>query len=44
MAMGQAAAAAAALAAKKNTTPLEVPLAEIHQLLAKHGAIIPGKV
>ena len=42
MAMGQAAAAAAALAAKKNTTPLEVPLAEIHQLLAQHGAIIPS--
>ncbi len=43
MAMGQAAGVAAALAAKKKTTPLEVPLAEIHQLLAKHGAIIPSK-
>jgi hypothetical protein len=43
MAMGQAAAATAALAAKKNTTPLDVPLAEIHQLLAKHDAIIPGE-
>ena len=43
MAMGQAAGVAAALAAKKGTTPLEVPIAEIHQLLAQHGAIIPGK-
>jgi len=43
MGMGQAAGAAAALAAEGGTTPLEVPLAEIHQLLRKHGAIIPGK-
>lgn len=43
MAMGQAAAATAALAAKKKVTPLDVPLAEIHQLLAKHDAIIPGE-
>jgi hypothetical protein len=42
MAMGQAAGAAAALAAKKGTTPLEVPLTEIHKLLRKHGAIIPA--
>ena len=33
---------AAALAAKKGSTPLEVPLTEIHQLLREHGAIIPG--
>jgi hypothetical protein len=43
MAMGQAAGAAAALAAEKNTTPLQVPLPEIHQLLADHGAIVPTK-
>ena len=44
MAMGQAAGAAAALAAKSNTTPLEVPLQEIHDLLRAHGAILPGDV
>jgi hypothetical protein len=44
MAMGQAAAAAATLAAKAGTTPLEVPLKDIHDLLRKHGAIIPGDV
>jgi hypothetical protein len=43
MGMGQAAAAAAVLAAKGGTTPLEVPLADIHGLLAEHGAIIPRK-
>jgi hypothetical protein len=42
MAMGQAAGAAAALAAKAGTTPLEVPLKEIHGLLRVYGAIIPG--
>lgn len=42
MAMGQAAGAAAALAAKAGTTPLEVPLTKIHDLLRNHGAIIPG--
>jgi len=41
MAMGQAAGAAAALAAEKKTTPLQVPLPELHQLLEKHGAIAP---
>jgi hypothetical protein len=44
MGMAQAAGAAAALAAKKGTTPLEVPLKEIHDLLRTHGAIIPGDV
>ena len=44
MGMGQAAGAAAALAAKAGTTPLEVPLKEIHGLLRQHGAIIPGDV
>lgn len=44
MGMGQAAGAAAALAAKAGSTPLEIPLKEIHDLLRKHGAIIPGDV
>ena len=42
MGMGQAAGAAATLAAKAGTTPLEVPLKKIHDLLRNHGAIIPG--
>jgi len=41
MAMGQAAGAAAALAARTNTTPLDVPLKDIRELLRKHGAIVP---
>jgi len=44
MGMGQAAGAAAALAAKAGTTPLEVPLKEIHDLIRAHGAIVPGDV
>ena len=43
MGMGQAAGAAASLAAKKGTTPLEVPLEEIHALLEEHGQIVPRK-
>ena len=43
MGMGQAAGVAASLAAKKGTTPLEVPLEEIHSLLEEHGQIVPGK-
>ncbi len=42
MAMGQASGAAAALAALSATTPLKVPLKDIRQMLAKHGAIVPG--
>jgi hypothetical protein len=42
MAMGQAAGVAASLAAKTQRSPLEVPLAEIRDLLRTHGAIIPG--
>jgi len=42
MAMGQAAGVAAALAAVRGTTPLELPLSEIHKLLREHGAIIPA--
>lgn len=44
MGMGQAAGATAALAAKAGTTPLEVPLKEIHDLIRAHGAIVPGDV
>ena len=44
MGMGQAAGVAAALAAKAGSTPLEIPLKEIHNTLRKHGAIIPGDV
>jgi hypothetical protein len=43
MAMGQAAGVAAALAAKAGTSPLEVPLADIHAMLREHGAIVPAK-
>jgi hypothetical protein len=34
---------AAALAANSGTTPLDVPLADIHAVLREHGQIIPGK-
>ncbi|MEQ1840817.1 MAG: FAD-dependent oxidoreductase [Verrucomicrobiales bacterium] len=44
MGMGQAAGVAAALAAKAGTTPLEVPMAEIRDLLREHGQIVPEKV
>lgn len=43
MGMGQAAGVAAALAVKAGTTPLEVPLADIHAMLREHGQIIPSK-
>jgi len=43
MGMGQAAGVAAALAAKSGTTPLELPLTEIHKLLREHGAIVPSE-
>lgn len=43
MAMGQAAGVASALAATDGTTPLDVPLAEIHRLLRDHGAIVPSR-
>ncbi len=42
MAMGQAAGVAAALAVRKKTTPLEVPLNDIKELLIKNGAIVPN--
>lgn len=41
MGMGQAAGVAATLAAKAGTTPLDVPLKEIHALLKEHGQIVP---
>jgi hypothetical protein len=43
MAMGQAAGVAAALAARSSTTPLQLPLKEIRQTLAAHGAIVPSQ-
>jgi len=41
MGMGQAAAVAAVLAANQGSTPAEVPIAEIKQLLKEHRAIVP---
>jgi hypothetical protein len=43
MGMGQAAGVAATLAAKSGTSPLDVPLTEIHGLLREHGQIVPEK-
>lgn len=43
MGMGQAAGVAASLAAKAGSTPLEVPLPEIHAVLREHGQIVPDK-
>lgn len=43
MGMGQAAGATAALAVKQQTTPLNVPIQDIHQLLRAHNAIVPQK-
>lgn len=42
MAMGQAAGVTAALAFRDQTTPLDVPVSEIHKLLREHGAIVPA--
>ncbi len=42
MGMGQAAGVTAAIAARTGSTPLKVPLSDIHAMLRKHGAIIPG--
>lgn len=42
MAMGQAAGAMAAISAKTGLDPEELPLEDIHALLRKHGAILPG--
>ena len=42
MAMGQAAGAAAALAVAANTTPFEVPLPGLRDVLKENGAIVPA--
>ncbi len=42
MAMGQAAGAAAAMAAQAGTTPGQLALADLRQVLRAHGAIVPG--
>jgi hypothetical protein len=41
MGMGQAAGAAAALAVRHETTPLDIPFNDLHNLLKEHGAIVP---
>ena len=41
MAMGQAAGAAAALSAHLETTPGQVSVTALHELLMQHGAIVP---
>ena len=43
MAMGQAAGAAAAVSVRLETTPGDVPLSDLHDLLALHGAVVPKK-
>jgi hypothetical protein len=42
MGMGQAAGAAAALANITGTTPLEVPVDDLKQLIEEHAGIVPG--
>ncbi|MHC4716445.1 MAG: FAD-dependent oxidoreductase, partial [Planctomycetota bacterium] len=44
MATGQAAGAMAALSARTRTDPEDLPIADVHDLLRRHGAIIPGDV
>ena len=44
MAMGQAAGAMAALAAQRECDVEELPIADVHDLLRRYGAIIPGEV
>lgn len=43
MGMGQAAGAAAALAAATDSTPLDIPLADLHEVLREHGQIVPER-
>ena len=43
MAMGQAAGAAAAVSVRLETTPGDVPLSDLHDLLVLHGAVVPEK-
>jgi hypothetical protein len=42
MAMGQAAGAAAALSVRLETTPGQVSVTALHELLIQHGAIVPS--
>lgn len=42
MAMGQTAGAAAALSVRLETTPREVPLPDLRELLVLHDAVVPG--
>ena len=42
MATGQAAGAIAALSASTGIDPEELPIADVHMLLRKHGAMVPG--
>ncbi|MFW6457288.1 MAG: FAD-dependent oxidoreductase [Planctomycetota bacterium] len=44
MAMGQAAGAMAALSARTGRDPEDVPIDDIHCLLRKHRAIVPGDI
>jgi len=44
MGMGQAAAVTAVLASKKGSTPAEVPIGDIKQLLKEHSAIVPQRI
>lgn len=41
MGMGQAAGAAAALASRNKTTPMEVSVADVQNLIEEHGGIVP---
>jgi len=41
MGMGQAAGAAAALACKNHTSPSDVPINDVKQLIRDHGGIVP---
>jgi len=43
MGMGQAAAVTAVLASKQGTTPADVPIGDIKQMLREHGAIVPSQ-
>jgi len=42
MATGQAAGAMAALSARMGCAPEQLPIRKVHELLAAHGAILPG--
>lgn len=42
MGMGQAAGAAAALASLYKTTPLEIPISDLKNLIEEHGGIVPA--